>query len=161
MSQGQQYTMAHEGVRYQSYDDKTGATVGKGGTAAGTLTIGVGHTGKDFVAGDVWNKDQVMRTFDADYDIAAQEAWTLRAHLFDRLGEPRQAVLVDLVFQMGIDGVLKFKRFLDAMATGNWNLAGDELHWVDITRTTPTPYYLETPARAAKNILMLVTGAWQ
>lgn len=160
MSRGQQYTMAHEGVRYQSYDDKTGATVGKGGTASGTLTIGVGHTGKDFVAGDVWTKDQVMRTYDADYDQAAADAWHLRPGLFDRLCEPRQAVLVDLVFQMGLDGVLKFERFLDACALNNWAAAGDELHWTDATRTKPTPYYMEAPARAAKNILMLVTGAW-
>lgn len=47
-----------EGCRLQAYDDYTGKPVKANGTVKGTLTIGVGHTGKDVTKGLVITEER-------------------------------------------------------------------------------------------------------
>ena len=38
-----------------------------------------------------------------------------------------QTVIINMCYQMGVSGVMKFKKALAAMEKGNWNLAANEL----------------------------------
>ncbi len=46
---------------------------------------------------------------------------------FDRLSLPRRAVLVDMAFQMGIGGLLAFKKMLAAIRDGDFTGAVEEM----------------------------------
>jgi len=46
---------------------------------------------------------------------------------FHRVDEVRQACLIDLAFTLGVPGLKKFQRFLDAMAVKDFKLAAKEL----------------------------------
>ena len=45
---------------------------------------------------------------------------------FDELNEPRQCVLVSMAYQLGVKGLLGFKRMLGAIQTKCWNDAAHE-----------------------------------
>ena len=46
---------------------------------------------------------------------------------FDLLSEPRQHVLIDMAFNMGTQGLLKFKRMLAAIREQDFSRAADEM----------------------------------
>lgn len=53
--------------------------------------------------------------------LAKELPWYLQ------LSEVRQAVLVNMAFNLGVDGLLKFKRMLSAAHKGNYELAAVEM----------------------------------
>jgi lysozyme len=69
-----------------------------------------------------------------------------------RLSEPRQAVLIGMAFQMGIGGLLKFKRTLGSVEDGQYGEAAKEM--LDST------WAKQTPARAHRMALQMETGEW-
>lgn len=69
------------------------------------------------------------------------------------LNEDRQYVLIDMCFQMGIDGLLKFKKMLQHLSTGYYKQAADEL--------MDSKYAKQTPARAERNKYCLINGVYK
>lgn len=69
------------------------------------------------------------------------------------LDEPRQGALINMSFQMGVDGLLKFHRSLAAIKVKNWEEAAKELKLSD--------WYEQTPSRAVRVIEQIRTGNWQ
>lgn len=111
----------------------------------GVLTIGRGHNlerGISKAASDFIFKED-MDKVEAD----------LKQHLpdiYDNLDANRQLVLIDLCFNIGIGGLLKFKRMLDALRKQDYKLAALEL--------MDSNYAKQVPARAEENKNLLITG---
>lgn len=107
--------IAEEGRRKAAYLDTLGVP-----------TIGVGHTGPEVHLGLVWDDDQIDRALDKD--IATKTAEVVYSlPWFGQLNEPRQAVLLQMAFQMGTHGLLGFPRMLAAVHDGKWDEAADEM----------------------------------
>ena len=115
----------HEGLRLKPYR-----------CSSGKLTIGIGR-----------NLD--------DKGISKPEAYMLLAndvhecinqvkkniHFFDKLNDIRQNVLINMCFNLGIHGLLKFKKFLAALELGDFEDASIEMldsRWALQVRTRAT-----------------------
>lgn len=123
----------HEGVRYTPYRD-----------SEGLLTVGVGRCidRVPFSAGEV----ELM--FQNDYMRALGAAGKLP--VYDILNEARQGVLVEMCFQMGLEGVRGFRKFLDAAQRGQWREAHDEM--------LDSAWHKQTPWRAERLARIFLTG---
>jgi lysozyme len=118
----------------------------------GVLTIGYGHTGPGVCEGLTWSQGEAEAALDADLQEAVDDCrhafpW------FDSLNEPRQAAIVGMVFQLGLGGVLKFRRMLDAMRDERY--AEAETHALD------SLWAKQTPRRARVVARQIATGEWE
>ena len=117
----------------------------------GFLTIGVGRL-IDKRKGGRLSPDEINLML--DNDIAEK-----RAQVFDKLpwaaslNEPRNAVLVGMCFQMGIDGLLGFSQTLAAIRDGHYDHAAEQL--------LQSAWATQTPARAKRMSRQIATGEWQ
>jgi lysozyme len=90
--------------------------------SAGKLTIGVGR-----------NLDDVGITEDEAYQLLVNDiervTMDLDAHIpwWRQVDHDRQTILISMAFQMGIAGLMKFKRFIAAMERGDFLTAADEM----------------------------------
>ncbi|MBF0622816.1 MAG: glycoside hydrolase family protein [Magnetococcales bacterium] len=104
MQQMQKQLVLHEGMRTEPYH-----------CTAGKLTIGVGR-----------NLDDVGISEDEAMVLLANDIAKAEAEVSDRisayagLDEVRKRVLVDMSFNMGIGGLLKFKNMLAALEAGDY-----------------------------------------
>lgn len=88
-----------------------------------------------------------------DNDIAEKTRGTLDAlPWFQRLNEPRQAVLIGMAFQMGVDGMLGFHNTLEAVRDERWQDASDGIK--------RSQWATQTPARAKRMANQMLTGEW-
>ena len=143
----------NEGERLAAYDDATGEPVPVGGAVQGTLTIGVGHTGSDVHPGAVWSQAQSRMVFAADLAAAAQgAARVLGTESWSLLNPPIQAVLTDMAFQLGAEGLSEWPVMLAAIRTGNWPMAEYQLRASRLAN--------EAPRRVSRNASMLMSGTW-
>lgn len=101
----------HEGVRSKPYRD----TVGK-------LTIGVGRNLDDVGL----SEDEVQYLLDNDITRAYNDASRIVPGLAT-LDEDRQHVLIDMVFNLGAAGLLRFRKFLAAVERRDFAAAADEM----------------------------------
>ena len=72
---------------------------------------------------------------------------------FDSLDTARQGVLVNMSFQMGIDGLLGFKNTLAMIQRGDYNGAADGM--------LNSLWAKQTPERAKRLSNQMRTGVWQ
>jgi lysozyme len=126
-----------EGIRLKPYRD----TVGK-------LTIGVGRNLDDKGI----SRDEAMELLDNDITevtlaLNARLPWTTYLH------GPRHAALVNLAFNMGIGGLLEFKKMLGAFKAEKWDVAAKEL--------LDSKYATQVGARANRLAEQLKTGVMQ
>lgn len=101
----------HEGLRLKLYKD----TVGKN-------TIGFGRNlddvGISLIEAEMMLKNDLMKT---EILIKNKFKW------FSEIDAVRQAVVLNMVFNLGINGFSKFKKLIQAIETKDWNLAGNEM----------------------------------
>lgn len=71
---------------------------------------------------------------------------------FDDLNEPRQCVLISMAYQLGVKGLLGFKRMLAAIQTKCWNDAAHE--------GLDSKWHKQTTSRAERQMLTLLKGDW-
>lgn len=69
------------------------------------------------------------------------------------LNEDRRYVLIDMCFQLGINGLLKFKKMLSNLSLGYYEKAAIEL--------MDSVYAKQTPARAERNKYCLINGVYK
>lgn len=69
------------------------------------------------------------------------------------LNEDRQYVLIDMCFQIGLAGLLKFKNMLANLSTGFYEKAADEI--------MNSAYAKQTPGRAERNKYCILTGVYK
>lgn len=120
--------IAHEALRVWPYDDKTGKRV-TALPSGGNLTLGVGHN----LFARALTRDQCLLIFRDDLAITIGELVTAFPW-FERLDPARQAVLVDMAFNLGIPKLTKFAHALAAMAHGHYREASVhmlESDWAD------------------------------
>src|SRR5579863_8968787 len=90
--------------------------------AKGKTTIGVGRNLTDKGLSDVEVQfllaNDITETTDA---LAAAFPW------FPSLDGPRQGVLINMAFNMGIEGLSGFQKFLAAVMHYDWETAADEM----------------------------------
>lgn len=96
-----------EGLRLKPYKD----TVGK-------LTIGVGRNLDDRGI----SVDEARMMFDHDIDDHENELRAKWPH-YDKLDDVRQEVLLNMAFNLGVPGLLKFVNTLAAVVAGDFDVA--------------------------------------
>jgi lysozyme len=115
---------------------------------AGKLTIGYGRNLED--VGISKEEAEFLLASDAakaQISVAKALPW------FTKLTIPRQAVLVNMAFNMGIAGLLKFKNTLRLIETGEYAEAAKAMldsKWAE-----------QTGQRALRLSVQLNTGEWQ
>jgi lysozyme len=134
---------ADEGLKLSAYHDKFGYP-----------TIGYGHKLSNVAWEDLSKypditEQQAQDLLDQDIAHSADELynslpWT------DELSDPRHEVLVEMVFQMGIGGLLEFKNTLAACEKGNYVAAAAGMR--------ASAWHKETPARCERLAMIMQTG---
>ena len=141
----------HEGLRLRPYR----CTKGK-------LTIGWGRNidakGLPDFAKPYFDKHKRITREMADMILAIDVADAVREakilfKTFDKLCLPRQAVTVDMLFQMGMKRVSKFKKTIAAVNKGDWQMAYKEMLDSDWYRD-------DTPERAEEDANIMQRGQW-
>ena len=116
----------------------------------GYWTIGVGRL-IDARKGGGLSSDEI--DFLLENDI---KKITEQIHKFlpwvSKLNEPRQAVMLQMAFQMGIRGLLGFKRTLGSIEDGQFAEAADEM--------LQSEWAKQTPERANRLAQQMETGEW-
>lgn len=131
----------HEGLRLEIYTDTTGnATIGYGhkiiGDEAQEYANGISPDEAENLLGD-----DVMAARD---ELAKQMPWTTD------LPSVRWGILVEMVFQMGINGLFGFKNFLYCARCGDFEGAAAEMR--------DSEWYKQTPARAEELAALWLNG---
>lgn len=109
-----------EGVRLRVYAD-----------SLGKLTVGVGHLvlpADGLKAGDTITQERCDALFEADTARAISDCQKYLGFIgFDDLPDLIQEALVNLLFNLGVNRLLGFKKFLQAVRIGDYSRAADEL----------------------------------
>ena len=100
----------HEGRRRKSYKD-----------SKGILTAGIGRN----LESVAFTNEEINLMFKNDLARARCGAETF--YLYEVLNDIRREVLIEMVFQMGLKGVGKFKRFFRAAQARDWEAAHKEM----------------------------------
>ena len=109
-----------EGVVYEVYHDHLGLP-----------TFGVGHlvldTDPEFgkPVGHPVDEDRVNECFEKDLDTAISECSVLYEDFDDMPGEVKE-ILVNMMFNMGLTRLSKFKKHNAALISGDWKTAAVE-----------------------------------
>lgn len=142
----------HEGLRLKPYI-----------CPAGKLTIGIGRNTEE----NPFTKEELARIGNWKNGITREQAYwlcqndiercikELRNNLiwFEKLDAERKYALIDMCFQLGIIGLLKFKRTLGSIAVGNYELAAEQV--------LESKYAKQTPDRAKRISNLIKTGRWE
>lgn len=127
----------HEGFRGTIYEDSVGLP-----------TIGYGRC----LATNPLTKDEALYLMQSDItkcrtELVASFAW------FPPLDLVRQAALIDLCFNIGVAGILGFKKMVSALSAKDYQSAAAEL--------MNSKYAKQVGGRAKELAEMLRTGQWQ
>lgn len=131
---------ADEGVEGSAYQDHLGF-----------WTIGVGRL-IDARKGAGLADDEINYLLNNDINrrIAALDK---RLSWWRKLDDARQGVLLNMAFQMGVDGLLAFKNTLALVEAGRYDAAAAGM--------MNSKWATQTPARAKRLAQQMRTGVWQ
>lgn len=129
--------MRDEGVRHKMYLDSEGIE-----------TIGVGHN----LRAKAISQRAVETILEDDIEDARRELFIALPWVKD-LSEARQGVLINMSFNLGIAGLLGFKRTLAAIKEGRWEDARKGI--------LDSKYAQQVGPRAHRLALQLITNKWQ
>jgi lysozyme len=107
----------HEGFRNTIYKD-----------SLGFATIGYGHLVKEddpFVEGHTYSQKLLNDYFELDFTNAVVGAERLLGN--QAMNYKAKCVIIEMVFQLGMTGVSKFKNTLKAVKEEDWDTAADEM----------------------------------
>ncbi len=126
----------NEGFRNKPYKDQLGF-----------LTIGFGHlilSNEKHLLKKKTNKTELEKIFQEDFNKALRGFNTHLKHIPSNKKE--KELLIEMVFQIGIKGVVKFKNLLKNMRKGNTHLLCFEM--------MESLWYKQTPSRV-KNLIIV------
>lgn len=130
----------HEGRVKHAYQD-----------SLGYWTIGVGHCVDKRVAGAELPAEIVDSLL--DYDVnKVFHGLVVRLPFFLKLSEVRQAVLIDMAFNLGLAGLSKFTHFLEALAAGDYVSAAKHM--------LNSKWRSQVENRARRLAAMMSTNRW-
>jgi lysozyme len=107
----------HEGFRNTVYSDSLGKS-----------TIGYGHLlteDDDFEEGIQYDKSLLENLFDKDFNRSAYNAEQLLEGI--DICDIAREIIVEMVFQLGIGGVSKFKKMFEALRKKDYNEAAEQM----------------------------------
>ena len=116
----EEYIHQEEGFRSKPYRCTSGA-----------LTIGIGY---NLDAGMPFDEAVLLMRHRID---KIRRALLERLEWFPKLNEARQAALLSMAYQMGLSGLLGFRRTLATMESGDWEKASLEMLNSKWARQTP------------------------
>lgn len=127
----------HEGKKNLMYHDRFGVE-----------TIGIGHNLRakrisDAAVAQIFNDDIA----DVERDVERELPWTAALSL------PRQAVIFDMAFNLGIAGLLDFTKMLAAIQSEDWVTAAKEMQ--------QSRWAGQVGRRADRLSQQLLTDVWQ
>lgn len=149
----------HEGFRQFPYCDKCGEQLRRFGTegwicacglrgeASGNITIGYGLN----LEATGLSRAQALGLLGAATDVLMLHDLK-RLRFFRALDEVRAAAIVDLAYNLGVAGLLKFEQMIAALSYGHFAMAADFLR--DSKAREQEPRRIEELAQ------MLETGEW-
>lgn len=132
---------ADEGVKPCVYDDHLGYK-----------TIGVGRLVDSRKPGAGLRPIEIDFLLQNDIDDRIEQL-TKRLPWFENLDEVRQGALLNMAFQLGVDGLLGFKNTLKLVEDGRYSEAADNM--------LLSKWAQQTPARAKRMAEQMRTGQWQ
>ena len=110
-----------EGVRAFVYDDANGCIIVPGSVVVGHPTIAVGR------AADINGLSDSEIEFLLDNDVARCEKECAPFGWYNALDEVRQDVILSMCFNMGIHGLLGFKKMIEALEQKNYEEAANQM----------------------------------
>ncbi len=133
--------LRHEGLKLFPYKDSLGFP-----------TIGVGHLitaqdGDQFDAGITYADAMKLLETDIAQCIQQADSYILCYHQLDTV---RQDIIVEMIFQLGINAVLTFHNMLFAIASGDWAKAAYEM--------VNSKWHGQTTARSDELAHIMLTG---
>jgi lysozyme len=133
----------HEGFRDSPYQDQFG-----------NLTVAYGHKLAGSPLPDTYpiTQERGLQILEADIATTICLINAKPIQCFAALDEVRQAVLVDMGFQLGVNGLATFTTFLGYMAMGEW--------WGAAADLLTTKLASETPNRVKQNANLIMSGQW-
>lgn len=135
----------HEGLRLQVYDDATGRPIVAGSTVIGNPTIGYGV----LVAAPGGLTDDEAEAL-LDNRLRAARSAAARIPEYQGLDTVRRNVLVEMVYQLGLGGVLGFVHMRKHLYAGAYTLAAAEM--------LASRWAKQTPARAMELATIMRSG---
>lgn len=118
----------------------------------GFYTIGVGRLVDDRKPGSGLRPIEMDFMLQNDIDERI-EALTRRLPWFQNLDDARKGVLLNMAFQMGVDGLLGFKNTLRMVEDGDYMGAARNM--------LQSKWATQTPQRATRMAEQMRTGRWQ
>jgi lysozyme len=117
----------------------------------GYWTIGVGRL-IDKRKGGCLRPDEITYLLNNDVDDRINEL-TKRLPWFQDLDDARRGVLVNMSFQMGVEGLMQFQRTLELVKAGKYENAAHAL--------LQSKWATQTPKRAQRMAEQMRSGLWQ
>jgi len=140
LSKGVEQIKRHEGLVLNAYQDHLGY-----------WTIGYGRLIDKRKGGGISQQEaEYLLQNDINGVIQALER---QISFWNRLNEPRKAVLMNMAFQMGVGGLMKFKRTLSLIELDEFTEAADNM--------MTSLWAKQTPKRAQEMANQMRTGKWQ
>lgn len=130
-----------EGVRAQAYKDHLGY-----------LTIGVGRLIDERKPGSGLRPHEIDYLLRSDIDDRIDQL-SRRLPWFMQLDSARQGVLLNMSFQLGVDGLLGFRNTLRLVEQGEYARAAENM--------LLSKWAQQTPERARRMAEQMRTGQWQ
>ena len=178
MKNSELFEKYYEFVR-QLFIDEEGFEIEAYKDSEGIWTIGIGHnletdqTPEELAImgledeledweGFKITKEQAFELFDLDVEEAVNDlypAFTDEDLL--KLNETRYAVILSMVFQMGGAGVRKFKNFVKAVKTQDWDTAAEEMIYANPKVKRHSKWYTQTPERCLRAAAAMRTGSFE
>jgi lysozyme len=118
----------------------------------GFFTIGVGRLVDARKPGAGLRPEEISFMLNNDIDDRIDQL-TRRLPWFQDLDDARRGVLLNMSFQLGVDGLLKFERTLALIQAGQYDLAAHAM--------MQSLWAKQTPARAQRMADQIRTGIWQ
>lgn len=118
----------------------------------GFWTIGVGRLVDKRKPGAGLRKDEISYLLNNDVDDRI-EAMMRRVLWFQDLDDARRGVLLNMSFQLGVDGLLEFERTLALVQQAKYDLAAHAM--------LQSKWAKQTPARARRMAEQMRSGQWQ
>lgn len=136
----QQLTL-DEGIKPQVYKD-----------SLGLWTIGIGRLVDASVPGCGLRPDEIQYLFNNDVKDRIAALGVALPWMYN-LDEARQGVLLNMSFQLGVTGLLKFKNTLQLVKESKYVEAA--------TAMLQSKWAKQTPKRAGRLAKQMLTGEWQ
>lgn len=136
----------HEGYRQKPYQ----CTAGKWTIGYGTNLEAAGYSDQEIRKLDVIGWSQSEAETKLIWDIRTIVAALEKLPLWAGLDDARRAVLIDMAYNLGVGGLLKFKRLLAAVEQRDWSGAVFEM--------LNSKWAKELPTRSAELRNVMKTG---